>query len=231
MRRFLYMEQRTPEWFKAHCGRISGSRMGDLTAYSVQKARLGQELKARADYREELLAERLTGRMSIHFVTNEMKRGTEEEDYARSVYEVEQNAVVEQIGFAIHPLFDFAGASPDGIRDGRRVTEFKNLTTVHHMRLYVANSKAFKEDPQSDRSYLVPEDYRDQVLWTMDCCECDEADFVSFDSRLIGGPYEHCKMVIIPVLRDDKRIAELRTEAVKMNAEIEQAMKELAVNA
>ena len=141
-------------------------------------------------------------------------------------------------GPEIHPMLahyiesriekDFAGASPDGIRDGRRVTEFKNLTTVHHMRLYAANSKAFKEDPQSDRSYLVPEDYRDQVLWTMDCCECDEADFVSFDSRLIGGPYEHCKMVIIPVLRDDKRIAELRTEAVKMNAEIEQAMKELA---
>ena len=52
--------------------------------------------------------------MCVHFVTNEMKRGTEEEDYARSFYEVEQNAVVEQIGFAIHPLFDFAGASPDG---------------------------------------------------------------------------------------------------------------------
>ena len=206
MPRFVDCEQRTTEWFKVHAGRITASRMCDLTAYSKAKGKEGVELKARADYRAELVAERLSGQMSQHFVTEQMKWGTEQEPYAKSAYEQTRDTMLEEVGFAIHPVYDFAGASPDGICDGTKVVEFKNLTTANHLAIL--------------DSGVVPDDYRDQVLWTMLCCECEEADFVSCDSRLAQNAKE-LELVIIPVPYDEKRIAELEAEAVKMNAEVE----------
>jgi hypothetical protein len=93
----------TREWMAARCGRITASRLGDVMAYSTQKGKEGKELKVRADYRSELAAERMTGMNARHFVTPEMKWGQEQEDYARSMYEVERGVMVDQIGFAIHP--------------------------------------------------------------------------------------------------------------------------------
>ena len=207
----------TAEWLSARCGRITASRMCDLMAYSKAKGKEGQELKARADYRDELLAERLSGSMSQHFVTAEMKRGIAEEGYARASYEMRENVMVEQIGFAIHSDLKFCGASPDGILpEQRKIIEIKNLTTVNHIALW--------------RSRQVPSDYYDQMQWTMFCMDYECGDFVSCDSRL-AERNPHLELLIIPAARNPVRIAELEAEAVKMNAELEAMMELLSPQA
>jgi hypothetical protein len=51
------MEQGTQEWKEARAGRITASRAADVMAYGKN----GRPLKARADYKGELVAEILSG--------------------------------------------------------------------------------------------------------------------------------------------------------------------------
>lgn len=209
MPKIIFGEQHEPDgtphadWLQLRCGRITGSRMCDVMAYSVQKARLGQELKVRADYRMELVSERLTGRTPNHFVTNEMKWGAQQEQFGRSVYEQTQDALVQPVCFAVHPAMDFSGASPDGLVDDDRGIEIKCLITANHLEIW--------------ESMQVPQAYYDQIQWNMACCERFKWDFVCYDSRLP----EHLQLIVIPVEYDEKRIAELTAEVVKMHTETE----------
>ena len=213
MPKFVECEQRSPEWFAVRCGRITASHMDELFAYSKAKGKEGQELKARADYRMQILSERLTGQMANHFVTNEMKWGMEQEEYAVSAYEVARNAMVEAVGFAIHPTLDFAGASPDGLVGHDSLIEIKCLTTARHLEIW--------------KSRQVPQEYYDQIQWNLVCCERFNADFVCFDSRLP----QHLQLFIIPVVYDEKRVAELEAEVCKMNDEVCALMAEYGVKA
>lgn len=203
MPKFIDCEQRSAEWFKVRTGRITASHMGELMAYSKAKGKEGVELKARSDYRMKILAERLTGQMAQNFVTEQMKWGQEQEEYARSAYEQAKNAFVEEIGFAVHPALDFAGSSPDGLVGSDSGIEIKCLTTANHLEIM--------------KSREVPQDYYDQIQWNMVCCERDKWDFVAFDSRLPP----HLQLIVIPVTLNEARIAELEAEAIKLNAEIE----------
>jgi putative phage-type endonuclease len=212
--RIIECEQRTSTWMKWHSGRLTASRMCDLMAYSKVKGKETQELLSRRDYRDELVAERLTGQMSQHFVSQQMKRGNEEESYARSAYEVDQDVEVDQIGFVIHETYGWAGCSPDGWIGREKGLEIKNLTTVNHLALW--------------KSKHVPQEYYDQIQWNMFVCEFDAWEFVSFDSRLFQRA-PHLQLLIIPVQRDEKRIGELEAEGKKMDAEIKAAIAELDV--
>jgi hypothetical protein len=214
MPRIFDMPQKSPEWFKIHSGRISASRMCDLMAYSKVKGKETQELLSRRDYRDELIAERLTGRMSQHFVSQQMKRGNEEEAVARGAYEIDQDVDVDEVGFVLHSIYGWAGSSPDGLVGADKGIEIKNLTTVNHLAIW--------------KSKIVPVDFYDQIQWNLFCCEMDSWDFVSYDSRLRERA-PHLQMLIIPVQRDEKRIAELEAEGKKMDAEIKAAIAELDV--
>jgi putative phage-type endonuclease len=185
--------------------------MAELFAYSKAKGKETVELKERANYRMKLLAERLTGQVTRNFVTNEMKGGQEQEEYARSAYEVKHNVFVEEIGFAVHPIYEFAGASPDGLVGDKSGLEIKCLTTARHLEIW--------------KSREVPQEYADQIQWNMVCCERDKWDFVCFDSRLPA----HLQLLVIPVAYDENRVEELEAEVCKMNAEVEQMIAELGV--
>lgn len=204
MPKFVDCEQRSAEWFKVRAGRITASHMCDITAYL--KSGKG-EMKARADYRMALVAERLTGQVANHFVTNEMKWGQEQEEWAFSAYEQKYSTPISLVGFAIHPTMDFGGASPDGLLRDDAIIEIKCLTTARHLEIFT--------------SQQVPQEYYDQMQWEMVCCERLKGDFVCFDSRLP----EHLQMFVIPVAYDEKRVAELEAEVLKMNTEIEQMME------
>jgi len=193
----------TREWIQARLGRITGSRFGDIMAYSKQKGKEGQELKCRSDYRFELLAERLTGNMARHFVTPEMQWGKEQERYARGYYETDYGVLVQPVGFCVHPTMDFSGASPDGWVGEDKIIEIKCPTTETYLRWR--------------KSKEVPQEYVDQILWNMVCGERYEADFIAYDPRLP----RHLSMLVIPVAYDEKRVAELESEVRKMEAEIQ----------
>lgn len=207
MPKIIDCEQRSAEWFKARCGRITASHMGDLQAYL--KSGKG-EMKDRANYRMDLLVERLTGIVTQRFVTDAMKWGEEQEEFALSAYEQRRGLMVDKVGFVVHPTLDFAGASPDGLVGTDAIIEIKCLTTQRHLEIW--------------QSRQVPQEYYDQIQWCLVCCERDTADFVCFDPRLPP----HLQLLILPVAYDEGRVAELEAEVVKMNGEIEALMEVLA---
>ena len=73
-------EQGSPEWFEARLGKVSASRMADMTA--MTKNGYGA---SRANYMAELVAERLTGKTAERFTSTAMQWGTEQEPAARAM--------------------------------------------------------------------------------------------------------------------------------------------------
>ena len=68
MPKFIECEQGSDVWLKARIGRITASRLADVL--STRKD--GKEAAPRANYRQELVAERLTGTSTDHFVSKDM---------------------------------------------------------------------------------------------------------------------------------------------------------------
>ena len=200
MPKIIDCKQGTIEWFQARIGRITASRLGDVMAYL--KSGKGEK-KVRADYRMELVLERLTHKIAQHDVTEEMKWGQKMEDYACTAYETTHDVMVQPIGFCIHPTMDFSGASPDGWVGDNKIIEIKCPTT--------ATCMGWRKTRE------VPQEYIDQILWNMVCGERTEADFIGYDPRLP----EHLQLLVIPVQYDEKRVAELEAEVRKMEAEIQ----------
>ena len=93
------VEQGSPEWHAARCGKATGSRMADLTA----KTKSGYSA-SRANYAAELVVERLTGRVADRFVSAEMQWGTDKEQEARNLYSFMRNATLELVGFVLHKV-------------------------------------------------------------------------------------------------------------------------------
>jgi predicted phage-related endonuclease len=157
--------QRTPEWFAARCGRLTGTG----AAAMVATIRTG-EAAARRDLRTDLVVERLTGisRDQNGYKSLEMQWGLDHEADARRAYEAETGYVVTACGFLAHPEL-MAGCSPDGLIHDVGVLEVKCPKSATHL--------------ETLRSRRVPAIYVPQVrhaLWITGCAWCD---FVSFDPR------------------------------------------------
>lgn len=97
------MEQRTPEWFDARKGRITGSMVGailDLAPYMTRDQALRTMVRSYHGAESEF-----TGNVAIEY-------GNANEDGATQQFEMESGLDVEQVGF--YKYEDWAGASPDG---------------------------------------------------------------------------------------------------------------------
>ena len=112
-RRFSVVEcdQRTPEWFAARLGRLTGSVAGDMLANGKGNA----EAVSRRNLRVQLALERVTGRPvgGPVFVTQAMQDGIDREAEARAEFEAATGELVYQTGFLQH-VDHLAGASLDG---------------------------------------------------------------------------------------------------------------------
>lgn len=97
--------QGTAEWKAARVGKVTASRIADLTA----KTKTGWGA-ARANYLAEIVAERLTGQAADRFVNAAMQWGTATENEACAAYAFRTDADLVEVG--LHP------ASAD--RRGRR---------------------------------------------------------------------------------------------------------------
>lgn len=205
--RIVKCEQHSFEWFAARTGRLTASRICDVMA----TLKNGGEAAARRNYRTELLCERLTSKPADHFVSKEMAWGTDQEPFARTEYEIATGNDTEQIGFVLHPRLDYSGSSPDSLVDDEGLLEIKAPTTANHLTWMVDG--------------VVPEQHRDQCQWNMACTERKWTDFVSFDSRLP----QKLQLFIKRLERDDKRIAEIEREVIKLHAEVEYLIAQLGV--
>lgn len=182
----LEMDQHSEEWIAIRLGKVTASRIADLTA----KTKSGWSA-SRANYMAELLSERLTGTPRDTFTNAAMQWGTDMELQARRVYEFMEGVEVHQVGFAVHPTIEQAGASPDGLVGETGLVEIKCPNTSTHIDTLLGAG--------IDGKYIK------QMQWQMACTVREFCDFVSFDPRLP----ERMQIYIQRVERDDDLIMEI----------------------
>jgi exodeoxyribonuclease (lambda-induced) len=203
-------DQGTPAWIKARIGHLTASRMEDAMNYVQDgKAKKGEEQKykssaARTQYMGEVVAERITNLATDHYVTPEMKWGTEYEPFARAKYEIRNGVSVQQVGFIEHPKLAFFGGSPDGIVGFRKVLEIKCPTTTTFLKWR--------------REGVVPEKHRPQMLANMLCTGLTEGVFVAYDPRIqVGDTYFQVEYV-----PTDEELYKVWMEAEKFLREVDE---------
>lgn len=201
------MEQRSPEWYAARCGKVGASRIADIVA----RTKSGYAA-SRANYMAELVVERLTGKNTEGFTNAAMQWGVDQEPYARAAYEAKTGELVTETGWVQHPTISGAGASPDGLIGTAGVLELKSPNTATHIDYLLS-----KEPPQK---------YWYQMQWQMRCCGATFADWVSYDPRMPEG----LQLLIVRVERDDDCIKMLEAEVTAFLTELEakvNALKEM----
>jgi putative phage-type endonuclease len=196
--------QGSPEWFEIRLGKVTASRIADVTART--KTGWGA---SRGNYMAELLVERLTGRAAESYTNAAMQWGTDQEPFARTAYELMKDCDVVQIGFAAHPTIAMAGASPDGLIGETGLTEFKCPNTSTHVDTLLGDS--------------IDGKYVKQCQWQLACTGRQWCDFVSFDPRLPAS----MQLFVRRVTRDDAMIAALEKDVREFLAELDGKIADL----
>jgi len=191
-------------WKQLRLGKVTASRVADMVA----KTKSGWGA-SRANYAAQLIAERLTGVAAEGYTNAAMLHGTETEPEARAAYCFYSGWDVQEVAFVPHPTIADAGCSPDGMVGDDGMIEIKCPMTATHLDTLLGQS--------------TPARYIDQIQFQLACTGRAWCDFVSFDPRMP----EYLRLFVRRVARDDKRIAELETEAVAFLGEIEARITQL----
>ena len=198
------MEQKSEEWFKARLGKVTASRVADVLA----KTKTGYSA-SRDNYMAQLVVERMTNTQAESFTNAAMQWGTDQEPFARAAYEVQQNVLVDEVGFIPHPTIEMAGASPDGYVNSDGMVEIKAPQTNTHIETLL--------------NQAVPSKYITQMQFQMACTGRQWCDFVSFDPRM---PTK-AQLFVKRVQRDDGFIKEMESEITKFLAEVTAKVEQL----
>lgn len=192
-------EQRSPDWFAARAGRLTGSRAADMLA-TIKSG----EAAARRDYRMQLVCERLTGHSQEDgFVNAAMQRGIDMEPLAFAAYEAVTGNVAVRTGFLSHDK-NLAGCSLDGHVDAfKGIVELKCPKSATHLKYL--------------REGGVPKDYLPQLTHNAWITGCEWVDFLSYDDRF---PPE-LQVFYVRVLAKDLDIPAYEAAALKFLAEVE----------
>jgi putative phage-type endonuclease len=198
-------EQRSPEWFAARAGRLTGSVAADMLA-TIKSG----EAAARRDLRMRLVCERLTGQpQEDTFVNAAMQRGIDMEPMAFSAYEAQTGLVAVRSGFLSHALH-MAGCSLDGhVGNFEGIVELKCPKSSTHLKYL--------------REGGIPKDYLPQILHNLWISGAQWCDFLSFDDRFPAD----MQVFYVRVERDDKAIAEYEAKALAFLGEVETEVNSL----
>jgi hypothetical protein len=192
-------EQRSPEWFAARLGRLTGSRAADMLA-TIKTG----EAAARRDYRMQLVCERLTGQLQEDgYVNAAIQRGIDCEPIARDLCERQTGCFIQSTGFLAHTEH-MAGCSLDGhVGDFEGIVELKCPKSATHLRYL--------------RDGSVPKEHLPQILHNLWISGAAWCDFVSFDDRF-PPPLQ---LFRVRVERDEKEIAGYVSKALAFLEEVE----------
>lgn len=191
--------QRSDEWFAHRCGRLTASRVSEVTA----KTRNGWS-SSRSNVMAELVVERLTGVSVPGYTSAAMQWGTNTEPEARAAYEFYRDVDVREVGFVDHPGIDMFGCSPDGLVGDDGMIEVKCPQSATHIATLLGGP--------------IPDKYIKQMQAQMACAGRQWVDFVSYDPRMP----EELRLHTERVSRDDKIIAELESQAREFLEELAQ---------
>lgn len=206
-------DQRSPEWFKERCGKITASRIDAVMAKPKGKNTYSA---TRANYKAQLVLERITGEeKGSNFQTKAMERGTELEPEARWAYNSKFDVVAEPQGFIQHPTIPNAGCSPDGFVGDEGMIQIKCPYPANHIEWLTSGA--------------VPTEHRKQMAMELSCCpERKWSDFVSYCPDMPP----HLQLFVARLKREDARdiIEEIDREVMKLDAEIEETIRHLPKN-
>lgn len=189
--------QRTEEWHLQRSGRFTASRFADVLARNKKTC---EPLKAYHDCIWQVVSERLTGQPTDGATGFALQWGTEVEPYAKEAYELETGNIVTDAGFILHPDYDFAGCSPDGLIGTDGGLELKcPKSSIVHLERFISG---------------VPAEYVPQIQGCMWVTGRKWWDFASFDPRM---PESH-RLLIIRVERDQAFIDRLDEAVYKANS-------------
>lgn len=200
----LLLRQGTDEWRQARIGSLGASRIADILA----KTKNGFSA-SRSNLLAELVSERLTGIAAQSYTNSFMEWGLEQETYARGLYEITKDTLVDQVGLIVHPTIIGTHASPDGLVGEDGLIEIKSPMTATHIATLLSG--------------VAPSKYIPQMQWQMACTGRKWCDFCSYDPRLS----DKLKLFVVRVERDDEKIAEMETEVRKFLAEVEDTINRL----
>ncbi len=192
-------EQRSPEWFAARAGRLTGSCASAVMA-KIAKG----EAAARRDLRAKLAIERLTGRPLEEdgFVSKEMQRGIDLEPDALAAYEADTAEITRQTGF-LSSQDALVGCSLDGdVRNFKGIVELKCPKSATHIGYLKAGR--------------LPPDYQWQVTHNLWVSGAEWCDFCSYDDRMPEG----LQFFRVRVTRAQMPIEEYETAALAFLAEV-----------
>lgn len=197
----IEVAQGTEEWHAQRVGKITCSKFDAVLSRTVK----GERKADGKDYLIRVALERIAGKSSPVFETWQMRQGTEREHAARRIYEVRADRTVDRCGFITHPLYPFAGGSPDGTIGSDGGLEIKCPELEQHL-----------ENLTSIESEMLPEKYRAQVqgcIWVM---QTDWHDFCTFNPDFPP----HLEFACLRVERDDDYIKVLEIEVLKFEEEV-----------
>lgn len=192
-------EQRSPEWFQARLGRLTGSRAADMLA-QINKG----ESAGRRNLRMQLVLERVTGRrQDSQFVSAAMQQGIDREADAYAFYEALTGQMVSRTGFLRHDALP-VGCSIDGhVGDFDGIIEIKCPIAATHW--------------DSLRTGVIPGEYQKQIvhgLWVSGAQWCDWLSYhPEFPEPLQGK--------LVRVERSEVEIAAYAAKAQAFLAEVE----------
>jgi hypothetical protein len=202
--------QRSPEWFAARAGRLTGSCAKDMLA----QIKSG-EAAARRDLRTKLVVERLTGQpQEDGYVNADMQWGIDHEADAFAAYEAHTGLVVRRTGFLCADGL-MVGCSLDGdVDDFAGIVELKCPKSATHLG-YLREGRA-------------PTNHMGQLLHNLWVTGAQWCDFASYDPRFP----DHLRLFVVRVPRVEIDILAYSKQAEKFLAEVDEelaSLSELAV--
>ena len=191
------VEQGTDAWLEIRRGKVTASRVADVMA----KTKTGVSA-SRGNYLIELALQRVTGVIEPSYKNDAMQWGTDNEQTARTAFEVAHNVFVDQVAFVDHPTIKDFGCSPDGVI-GNSLLELKcpYQSAVHW--------SYFKDG--------CPSKYYTQIQAQMSCTGAKSVWFVSFDPRMPA----RSQLYIEEVMREEEFIKKLEDEVKQFLNEVE----------
>ena len=194
------VEQGSEEWHSMRLGKITASRMSDV----MSKGRGKAPSKTSETYMIELITEIITGSAKPFFENDAMRWGTETEDQARAMYELNSGNEVKEVAFIEHS--DHIGVSPDGLIGEDGLLEIKCPTSITQIKRALSDSYSA--------------DYKAQIQMQLWVSGREWCDFLSFDPRIDCD----ASYLLERVYRDEEYIEEMK---VKTNSFVENILEQL----
>lgn len=203
-----HMEQGSPEWKNARCGRITMSNAQTM----LTKGRGNQPSVTRQKYLYEVASEIITGVPAESVNTWDMARGNVLEPYALQAYKARTGYKVKTVGLGYLDEMKRVSASPDGLVVGDngeyvRGVEIKCQKPKNHM--------------QTIMDARNPDKFAAQMQGGMWVFGLDHWDYVSFCPEFEAHP-----LFIFTMFRNEEMINEISRQVALGLEEIDEFVRQ-----